>query len=80
MSGPSEKERTARALARAVEASRRCREEASAACKRKHTKCPEGYLEWHAWAERKAKTHRAVMCPGCGLWKIWMPKTKRGAT
>jgi len=43
----------------------------------KHTKCPEGYLQWHAWAEEKGKTHRVKRCPGCGLYAIWVPKKKR---
>lgn len=37
----------------------------------RHTKAPVGYLDWHAWAERKARTHRQVQCPGCGRWAIW---------
>ena len=36
-----------------------------------HTDAPSGYLQWHAWAERKAKTHKQERCPGCGLWAIW---------
>ena len=44
----------------------------------KHTKCPEGYLQWHPWAERKSKTHRTERCPACGLYAIWVPKKKRG--
>lgn len=32
---------------------------------------PEGYINWHAWAERKAKTHTQHRCKGCGLWAIW---------
>lgn len=39
-----------------------------------HTPRPEGYLAWHAWADRMAKTHRQEKCPGCGLYAIWMPK------
>jgi hypothetical protein len=42
-----------------------------------HTPCPEGYLEWHSWAKRMAKTHRQVRCPGCGLWKVWVLKPNR---
>lgn len=37
----------------------------------RHTRCPEGYLDWHAWAERKARTHAQQQCPGCGRWAIW---------
>lgn len=36
-----------------------------------HTKSPDGYLEWHAWAEKKSRRHVQVQCPGCGLWAIW---------
>lgn len=39
-----------------------------------HTPCPEGYLEWHSWAESMSKTHRQVRCGGCGLYAIWEPK------
>jgi hypothetical protein len=35
---------------------------------------PSGYIAWHEWAERKAKTHRQERCPGCGLFVIWKPK------
>lgn len=38
-----------------------------------HTPSPEGYLAWHEWAAEKAKTHRQVRCPECGLWAIWVP-------
>ena len=36
-----------------------------------HCEGPTGYLNWHAWAERKHRTHRQERCPGCGLWKLW---------
>lgn len=39
-----------------------------------HTPCPDGYLDWHAWAEEKAKTHRSKRCSECRLFKIWVPK------
>ena len=42
-----------------------------------HTPSPLGYLEWHAWAERMAKTHYQVRCTGCGLWTNWLPKTPK---
>ena len=45
--------------------------------KARHTKCPEGYLQWHAWADKKSKTHWTERCPGCGLYAIWVPKKKR---
>jgi hypothetical protein len=37
---------------------------------------PKGYLQWHGWAERKAKTHRQMVCAQCGLWAIWKPKAR----
>jgi hypothetical protein len=40
----------------------------------RHTKAPEGYLQWHAWAEKKSKTHKQKKCPGCGLWAIWVKR------
>jgi hypothetical protein len=39
-----------------------------------HTESPEGYLQWHAWAERMSVTHVPRQCRGCGLWAIWEPK------
>lgn len=39
-----------------------------------HTPCPQGYLAWHEWAEKMAKTHQQRQCPGCELWVIWEPK------
>jgi hypothetical protein len=42
----------------------------------KHTKKPEGFAEFMAWAEKKAKTHTQVRCPGCHRWLIWKPKRK----
>lgn len=45
-----------------------------------HTPSPRGYLQWHAWAERIAKTHEQVRCPDCGLYAIWRPKKPRGQT
>lgn len=44
----------------------------------KHTPQPTGYLQWHMWAEEKAKTHRQERCPACGLWSVWKPKARRG--
>lgn len=34
---------------------------------------PIGYIDWHAWAERKKKTHKQQQCPDCGLWHVWVP-------
>jgi hypothetical protein len=39
-----------------------------------HTPEPNGYLRWHSWADRMARTHRQLRCPDCGLYKIWVPK------
>jgi hypothetical protein len=36
-----------------------------------HTACPSGYLHWHEWAKRMARTHRQKRCPTCGFWSIW---------
>ena len=41
-----------------------------------HTVCPEGYLSWYAWAEKKARRHYQVQCDECGLWAIWRRKPK----
>lgn len=43
----------------------------------RHTPAPVGYLAWHAWAEKKSRTHVQERCPGCGLWMIWRPKKRR---
>ena len=40
-----------------------------------HTRCPEGYMAWHSWAERMSKTHRQFRCPHCGLFEVWKPKS-----
>lgn len=42
----------------------------------RHTACPVGYREWHAWAEKMEKTHVQAKCPKCGLYAIWEPKAK----
>lgn len=46
-------------------------------CAGKHTECPVGYSEWHAWAEKKSKTHDQKECPECGLFSIWVLKMNR---
>lgn len=40
-----------------------------------HTAAPEGYLAWHAWAAKKARTHKQEKCSGCGLYAIWVPRS-----
>ena len=39
-----------------------------------HTPSPAGYLAWFKWAEKMMQTHDQTICPGCGLWKLWVPK------
>lgn len=39
-----------------------------------HTPAPSGYLQWHAWAAEMSKTHRQQRCPGCRLYKVWIPR------
>jgi hypothetical protein len=42
----------------------------------KHTDhdAPTTYLGWHEWAERMIETHRPKMCPGCGMFRVWVPR------
>jgi len=42
----------------------------------KHTPCPNGYIAWHFWAERKEKKFKQIECPTCGLFKVWILKEK----
>lgn len=44
-----------------------------------HAICPEGYIQWHAWAEQMSKTHQQSKCGGCGRYVIWIPKSTKGA-
>jgi hypothetical protein len=49
-------------------------------CERKdlHTSPgPDGYVERSEWAERRLKTHKQRKCPGCGLYRIWVPKKEK---
>lgn len=39
-----------------------------------HTASPDGYLQWHAWAEEMGRTHTQRQCKGCGLWSVWEPR------
>jgi hypothetical protein len=43
---------------------------------KKHTVCPEGYLQWQAWAEEKSKKYMQIKCADCGLYAIWVKSTK----
>ncbi len=47
--------------------------------KAKHTPDPTGYIAWHEWAEKKARTHTQHQCPTCGFWAIWKRKPKPAA-
>lgn len=47
------------------------------ACTPRLTDEPTGYLQWHAWAERKAIAHRQLKCAKCGLWHLWERKPKK---
>lgn len=38
-----------------------------------HTPEPPGYVEWHEWAKKMAKTHKQRRCSGCDRWSIWVP-------
>ena len=35
---------------------------------------PKGYLEWHAWAEKKSKKFKQKKCKKCLLWHLWERK------
>lgn len=39
-----------------------------------HTVAPDGYVDWHYWAEEMQRTHRPVKCEGCGKWAIWVER------
>jgi len=45
-----------------------------------HTPCPEGYIEWHTWAETMGKTHRQRKCRGCNRFSIWEPRKMKAPT
>lgn len=45
-----------------------------------HTPCPEGYLQWHAWAEdMMRKGFMPRRCTGCKLYTVWEQKRARTA-
>lgn len=41
-----------------------------------HTPAPEGYIQWHAWAEMMGRNHKQRKCDGCGKYAIWEPKSE----
>jgi hypothetical protein len=41
---------------------------------RRHTPSPTGYIAWHEWAEKKARTHVQRRCPSCGFLAVWVRK------
>ena len=41
-----------------------------------HTTSPDGYNQWHLWAEKKFRRHKQVKCPTCGLYVIWIRRGK----
>lgn len=40
--------------------------------KNNHTPCPDGYLQWHEWAQEHSRRHKQIRCPGCDLLTIWI--------
>lgn len=34
------------------------------------------YMGWHAWARRMSKTHKQLRCPKCGLFAIWVSRSR----
>ncbi len=45
-----------------------------------HEPQPTGYVAWHQWAGRMARTHTQRKCDGCGLHNIWVPFRTRKET
>lgn len=39
-----------------------------------HTPAPDGYADWHYWAEKMRRTHRPAQCEGCERWVIWVER------
>lgn len=39
----------------------------------KHTPHPKRQFAHEAWAMEMLRTHKQIRCPGCNLWKIWVP-------
>lgn len=75
MSGRAFTVPTPRQIRRSIRERRR--QEASCPSFHDHTPCPEGYLDWHAWAKRMMRTHRQIRCTGCQRFEIWVPRKRR---
>ncbi len=43
-----------------------------------HEPAPDGYMQWHEWAEEMGKTHRSVRCKVCGRFGLWVEKKRSG--
>lgn len=41
----------------------------------RHTDKGVGCMDFHEWAEKKAKTHEQRRCLVCGFWVMWVKKT-----
>jgi hypothetical protein len=39
-----------------------------------HTPSPSGYLQWHSWARGMSEDYVQRRCPGCTVFKVWVPK------
>ena len=44
---------------------------------RRHTKCPDGYVDRSEWVAEKLRTHDQFRCPTCGFFAIWRRRPKR---
>lgn len=45
-----------------------------------HEPMPTAYVEFDGWGAKMNKTHKNVKCSGCGLYKIWVERTKKTTT
>ena len=39
-----------------------------------HEPMPTGYVEFDEWAKVKNRTHKNIKCPGCGFYRLWIPR------
>lgn len=44
---------------------------------KKHTKSPDDYGGFFAWAEKMDKTHEVELCEGCQRYVIWRKRNER---